>query len=155
MENAKYSTMLFATDSNGMLYAIDPIFGKDPAAMNNKGYLRGFLNGANSVQLTSSDAQTAVLTALAGVALSSVDYNLWHETAQLQSNVAGHGIGSTPDDSRGSDNGDDTSGGASMYFGLEGDQNYNVPGGADGSSISSVFSLAAYTSQDCPTLYFT
>ena len=152
VESGKFSNMVFATDSNGMLYALDPTYSdsKDTKVINKTGALQPiFLNGAASVQVANTGT---AMTGLAGVSFSNVDYNLWHETAMRGGN-AGHGIGSTPDDSRGAGTGD-TAGGDSMYFGLDSSKTYNVAGSAHGSLISSTFSLAAYTSADCPTLYF-
>ena len=104
----------------------------------------------------------------AGLAFSTLDYNLWHVTTDYQTGAAGHGINVAPDESRTGA----TPGGSSLYFGLDpaaanqpGVGNYAtnpslyntyaLPGGAMGETISDPFSLAGYSPYDKPTLYFT
>ena len=58
VESGKYANMLFATDSNGVLYAINSLGKLQPV----------FLDGADSVQLT--DAKGVPLTGVAGVSFS-------------------------------------------------------------------------------------
>ena len=135
------------------------------------------INGNTSVPMIGPGG--AQLTNIQGVAFSNIDYNLWDGTT-LMGGSAGHGINTTPDDSRTTVNGFPVAGGESMYFGLQ-DPNaatvvgaaqpgatnyqyqnaqdydtYNMPGGASGSLVSTTpFSLAGYTAQDVPTLSFT
>ncbi len=171
-----YAGMLFATDSNGNLYAFDPT----AASTTTGGVLSPvFIDGNTSVpELGSGDNP---LAGVRGLAFTNVDYNLWNGTT-LQGNAAGHGINTSPDLSRTANNGYSVQGGESMYFGLQnpnantlvqvgaigqptaGNYQYynptdydtvNVPGGAHGTLESTTpFSLAGYTAQDNPTLSF-
>jgi hypothetical protein len=137
VENGAYAGFLFALTNLGNLLAIDPnspttqhtIFLKNGAAGTTIGL-------TDKLQITGAAGAT-------GLAFSPVDFNLWHPT-ELNANSAGHGVNTTSgtpgapsvDNSRtptaelnagvafGSESETDTesSGGASLYFGLE---NYN------------------------------
>ena len=140
-----------------------------------------FINGNTSVPMMGPlTADSSAIDQIQGVAFSNIDYNLWNGTTH-GSRRAWHQHRSRPEPHR--SNGYPVAGGESMYFGLQNPaaatpsgrsggparcatnyqyQNsqdyytYNVPGGAAGSLESTTtFSLAGYTSQDCPTLSFT
>ena len=119
-----YADMLFATDSNGVLYALSPTGALQPV----------FLDGATSMQLkdnisdnhTVSSAYTIggvateeiPLTGVTGIAFSNIDYNLWHETTR-RGNDPGNAIDNTSDFSRPTQEGFPTTNNPSLYFGLE------------------------------------
>lgn len=167
VDNGAYANLLFATDTSGNVYALNPTTGALAPI---------FANGASYIY-------TGVTSGVTGIAFSTLDYNLWHETA-LRSATAGHGVNPSADDvlSRqpGAPGAPTTN--YSMYFGLDNSlpaaqaqpgiaaygsyassvatdpdpyNTYNVPGGAQGSLTTSTFSLAGYSTADDPTLYFT
>jgi len=155
VENGAYATTLFATDSNGNIYALatgpnilDPTaaFG-DPVPF--------FVDG-ESVLATGLPAQA--------LTFGTLQYNLWSLTGNRALDV-GHGLPRASDGTRAA-----APGGASLYFGNQAGgptagnkndlgnlgtlNNYNFPGGAHGSYLSNPFSLEGYASGDKPTLYF-
>ncbi|MDM4016262.1 GEVED domain-containing protein [Roseiconus lacunae] len=140
-----YSNVLFGITQSGNIYAF-----------NLQGELVPYFAGGRSMISTGiEDAQ--------GLDFSTLDYNLWHFT-NSRSGDAGH-----------NNNGGTTS----LAFNYEGlfqnnysdpveyptatarrdgqavNQTYNFPGGAKGEVLSKEFSLANYSSNDLPTLYFT
>jgi hypothetical protein len=146
-EGGAYAEIMFATDRDGNLYAL-----------NDMGELQSiFPDSATSVSTGVTDAK--------GLAFSTLDYNLWHVTNR-RANDAGHGLDPTPDRVRTRR----TAGGSSFYFGLERnagqpgatnyDSNntvfntYDLPGGAHGSLTTNTFSLEGYSFGDTPVLYF-
>ncbi len=155
VESGAYANTLFATDSNGNIWAL-----------NASGTLQHiFTNGADNV--------STGLGALTGVAFSTLDYNLWHETS-IQSAAPGHGVNPSPDDGTARNTAPLVN--SSYYFGLDNPNikpqessqpglaayasnsslynTTNLPGGAYGSLTTGTFSLAGYSSSDDPTLYF-
>ncbi|HPU07206.1 MAG TPA: GEVED domain-containing protein [Thermogutta sp.] len=174
VEDGKYAQTLFASDTSGNIWAINP----------QGTVLSVFLNGATSIN-------PDYVGTIYGIDFSPIDYNLWHRT-ERRWNDQGHGVYSTYDSSRvpseGYDplleakveEGTDPGYPASYYFGLDAtddayrndpqpgasnfssSQNsdgsrfmtYNLPGGAHGSLTSGVFSLKGYSPADKPTLYF-
>ena len=62
LEDGAYAEMLFATDTDGMLYALDTDGVMQPV----------FFNGSTSIN--------TAIPGLAGLAFSTLDYNLWHIT---------------------------------------------------------------------------
>ncbi len=137
VEDGRYAQTLFASDSSGVIYALDPT-----------GTLLGiFADGARTIDPSG-------VGGIVGIDFSPIDYNLWHWTAR-RGNDQGHGIYATADSSRVPDEGYNSllEGQGSYYFGLDG--NYNAPGGAYGSLTSGTFSLKGYSAADKPTLYFT
>ncbi|MBC8867950.1 MAG: hypothetical protein H8E44_00960, partial [Planctomycetes bacterium] len=174
-----YSQMLFAVDDGGILYALDT--NGDPVANIFDTQDGGGNPGSDGVG-DSSTLDTGVGSAT-GLAFSTLDFNLWHPTTRRGSDT-GHGINTTPDNSRSS-----VSGGTSFYFGLDQyvgrgylgydvvpgndgqygnsqsaqldlssnaaiTNTYNLPGGAFGTLQSTSFSLAGRDAEDKPTLYF-
>ncbi len=173
VSSGAYANDLFATDSQGKLYALSTSGALLPV----------FAGGATSVSLGTTN--------VVGLAFSTLDYNLWHVTDQ-RGGDPGHGIDVAPDDSRNAGSANQPqSGNLSFYFGMENpaapgtidvpgttplqslqpgaanyvtnvDANnvnqiyntYNLPGGALGSLQTNSFSLANYTYGDKPTLYF-
>ena len=150
VENGAYANMLFATDSSGNVWAF-----------NTSGVLQPvFTNGATKV--------STGIAGLTGLAFSTLDYNLWHETTTATQNAdPGHSINPSPDDVTSRNTAPATT--TSYYFGLESSlpdggayasaspsvyDTINVPGGAYGSLTTSTFSLANYSTGDDPTLYF-
>ncbi|MDA1178400.1 MAG: NF038122 family metalloprotease, partial [Planctomycetota bacterium] len=93
-----------------------------------------FQNGATSIGLSVSD--------LVGIDFAIQPKNLWHV-----------------DDRRGNDIGHSLENATSLYFGdtggAENSRNYDFAGGAHGTIISPQFSLAGYSENDDPYLYFT
>ncbi len=145
--NGQLSQLLFGIDAQGNIHAFDTAGRLQPV----------FANGKTSIS-------TGVFNAN-GLAFSTLDFNLWHISGQ-RSGDAGHGLPSTPNDSRGG-----TNGGSSLYFGYEGPQangvpdlngaavtgitnSYDFPGGAAGAIESANFDLAGIAAADLPTLYF-
>lgn len=117
VENGAYSNMLFATASNGNLYAFNTAGQLQPI----------FAGGATTIQVTGLGSNAI------GLAFSPLDFNLWHPTMKRSGDV-GHGINAAPDDSRtpgavslsildpgsGPDrDSSQASGGASFHFGFE------------------------------------
>ena len=119
VENGDYANLLFATDAAGNLYALDP---SKPTSV-----LQAVFASTThtSVELTGVDGTTP-LGKTTGVAFSTLDYNLWHETNTRSMDV-GHGINTTYDSTRNAVDGSnykhtDSSqdrGWTSYYFGLE------------------------------------
>ena len=131
----------------------------------NTGTLFAF-NTDGELQPIFVDSQSSVDTGLGsvtGLAFSTLQRNLW-TTTNSRDTDPGHGIDPIYD------NPDrETPGGTSLYFGntiaatdagnnnnLSDDliQDYNFPGGAHGTVISNPFSLAGYSPEDKPVLYF-
>jgi len=165
VEDARFAQTLFASDTQGNVWALD---------------IDGNLLG------TFADGRTSVnpsgVGTIYGVDFSPIDYNLWHWTRRRW-NDEGHGIYQTFDDTRVSSEyyNPKREGNTSYYFGLDdpndGDSNqsqpgagnfdptqnsdgsrqftYDLPGGAHGSLTTGTFSLKGYTASDRPTLYFT
>ncbi len=149
VEGGKYKDILFATDEDGKIWAIDSTTGQLAPI---------FIDGATSVD-------TGLLF-LVGITMSEADYNLWHVTTS-RGGDAGHDGGQSfyfgledPDrlaseyEQPESENykifpGDAQTTGNPTLF-----NSYNVPGGAAGSLTSGTFSLAGYSAFDKPTLYF-
>jgi hypothetical protein len=134
VEGGRYANLLFATDTNGRLYAF-----------NTAGVLQPiFVNGATSV--------ATGLTEVNGLAFSQLDRNLWNLTNNRGADP-GHGINPTFDETRTTR----VAGGTSFYFGaepLERNYNYDFTGGAYGTLVTNEFSLKGYSASDQPTLYF-
>ena len=199
VSDGAYADLLFAITTTGRIVAIDPGTGAGGATLvtifdndNNSATGTGGAE-SNFLQLKNSNGGAMAVSAT-GIAFSPVDFNLWHPSLQ-KSGEAGHGI-TTPDDNSRNPSGElrgvpgaqflqsESSGGTSMYFGLEeygstiyyGDMtqwgvlseqaqrdltsnasignNYNVPGGAAGSLVTNAFSMEGYTASDQPVLYF-
>ncbi len=151
-----YSQLLFGIDNEGVLHAF-----------NTQGKLQPvFANGATSIA-TGLDSAT-------GLAMSTLDFNLWHVTGREPVNAGNtqHGLPPTSNDTR-----IRTTGGSSLYFGYENpgvngnsvasglndltglgapsaNLDYNFPGGAAGAIESAPFSLNGLGAADLPTLYF-
>ena len=155
VENGAYATTLFATDSNGNIYAL--------------------ATGPNILDPTAAfgdpvpffvDGQSILSTGLPAQALTfgTLQYNLWALTGNRAQDV-GHGLLAAADGTRTA-----SPGGASLYFGNQAGgptagnkndlgnlgtlNNYNFPGGAHGTYLSNPFSLEGYAAGDKPTLYF-
>ncbi len=114
VQNGAYAQMLFASGSNGRLYAF-----------NQSGVLQSIFDTNNDGVADSTSA--AYQAGTRGLAFSPLDFNLWHPTLK-RTDDAGHGINEAPDNSRLPDriyrtiNGNlknESEGGASFYFGLE------------------------------------
>jgi len=133
VEGGRYAQTLFGIDTGGRLYAFDLAGALQPI----------FFDGTSS-------AATG-LTGMQGIAFSTLDSNLWHVTANRRGD-AGHGVEAAPDGARGTES---DAGNSSLYFGREGNFDYDFPGGAHGSVETNSFSLAGYTANDQPSLYFT
>ncbi|TWT83913.1 Dockerin type I repeat protein [Planctomycetes bacterium CA13] len=152
---SSYSDVLFATTTDGWLYAmeIDPTTDKvTPSHV--------LSDGNSAIALSTSGYQ------ITGAAFSIREENLWHVTGDLSTP-----FGTTTPNAHGTFlNHNQTrtriSGGSSLYFGNEIDNNAanNTldggngtlnPGGASGTTVSAPFSLEGYDSGDKPTLYFT
>ena len=155
-DGTPYSQLLFGIDNQGRLHAF-----------NTQGKLQPvFANGATSIDTGLSSAT--------GLALSTLDFNLWHVTGREPVNNGNtqHGLPPTTNDTR-----IRTTGGSSLYFGYENpglngnsvtsglndltglgapaaNLNYNFPGGAAGAIESAPFSLNGLGAADLPTLYF-
>ena len=149
VEDGAYRQVLFGTTSNGQMHAFT----------NEGDLLNVFANGRASVD-------TGVV-GVSGIDFSTLDYNLWHVT-ENRGNNPGHGISSTFNGSRGTE-----AGGSSLAFSylrsdfidqyqdasLTGEApnanaTYNFPAGAKGAVASNAFSLAGYSPEDQPVLYF-
>jgi len=132
-QSGPYGNLLFAVDSSGNLYAINPTTGKLQAVL---------VDGRSSVPTGIAGAQ--------GLAFSNVDYNLWHTASGPLADPAGGGSSYY----FGIDNSSPGSGNYQWQNpGVIG--TYNAPGGAEGSLESTqTFSLAGYTTTDLPTLTF-
>ncbi len=150
VENGAYANRLFATDNLGNLHALELT-----------GTLAPIFSGGKTTVRTG-------LTALTGLAFSSLDYNLWHTTDRREGDP-GHGLQPTSDGEV--SRLEPIEGGTSYWFGLE--QNsaqpgvsayethptspyntYDLPGGAHGTLTTDIFSLGGYASGDVPTFYF-
>lgn len=157
VEGGRYANMLFATDTQGRLYAF-----------NTQGQLQPiFANGATSVQVRQDLRDRPDLdvtlgnsgqSSFNGIAFGGLQQNLWQITGNRAPDV-GHGMPATYDGNRpGSINNPDIyqGGGSSFYFGntAQGAFNYNVVGGAQGSLVSREFSLVGYSALDKPKMYF-
>ena len=138
-----YSQMLFGISRSGEMYAFDTSGVLQPI----------FVDGNTSVQTGASG--------VTGLAFSNLDKNLWHVTDNRKDDP-GHGIATVVDDSRIA-----LPGGDSFYFGFQNPNangwltldptnrnNYNFPGGAQGSLMSNSFSLKGYSASDDPVMYF-
>jgi len=149
VEDERYADMLFATDVQGRLFALDTTGKLQPI----------FLDGATSIQTGVAEVQ--------GIAFSNIDYNLWHRTVFNQPNWHSAGEYSPGIDT--------VAAGVSYYFGMEDPRHaiepqagttayldlsadeldtYKIPGGTYGSLISDTFNLNGYDRADEPTLYF-
>lgn len=138
----RYANMLFAVDTAGFLYALDP------NASTPSQVLQPIFSGGPSTLRASTGVSGAK-----GLAFSPVDWNLWHAT-KTRNGDPGHSVPEDPDDL------------GSFYFGMEKSIDlsgealagsygtYDLPGGAHGTIESKRFSLEGYTSADKPTLYF-
>lgn len=184
VEDGVYKQMLFASGTDGRLYAFDQT-----------GVLQNiFDTNSNGV----ADASRVLYQGgTRGLAFSPLDFNLWHPTMRRGSDT-GHGINSALDNSRdttasrliNSRATTESQGGGSFGFGLEqykpgnsdtyfeyagqGGQlgvlngpaqrelttnpvianTYNLAGGAYGSLVSNGFSLEGYTATERPAVYF-
>lgn len=177
LEGGKYTQILFATTSDGRMFAID-VSGSTAVLAN---VLAG---GKSSVNLQSIGDVANSGALINGIAFSTLDFNLWHPTFR-EAVTAGHGINETYDGSRITgitQSATDAVGAATYRFGLDvkdtdkslvnmfnasvyrfrgqgsnGDavvDTYNLPGGASGSLTSNAFSLKGYSALDKPSLYF-
>ncbi|MEL6105156.1 MAG: tandem-95 repeat protein [Planctomycetota bacterium] len=164
--NEVYRQTLFATTSDGWLYAmeLDPSGAVQPANV--------FYNGRAAVQLTFVDTlgpdSQPLFAAPTGLAFSNLEASPWHLTPDRFADD-GHGLRTTVDESR-----IDTLAGNSLYFGFEtlgqtfpNDTNGNAlaraddsnlgelsPGGVHGSVVTRSIDLEGYSAADKPTLYF-
>lgn len=132
-----FAQMLFAMDRSGELYAFNTLGELQPV----------FVNGQTSIN-------TGV-GAITGMAFSTLEENPWGIVAgtDARGDDPGHGQSTTFDQSRYSP-AYPTQGGASLHFGRTEVSDYNWPGGAHGSMESKSFSLAGYSPNDKPVLYF-
>jgi GEVED domain/Matrixin len=148
VEGGFFASTMFATDVNGVLYALGtqgPAFGVGQPV---------FVNG-----------QTMINTGIGatGLDFGTLDRNLWSTTGR-RAFEPGHGNLAAQDNTR-----LDAPGGGSLYLGNQrggrdaGNKNnlspvpvndYNFPGGAHGSFITNFFSLDGYNAADKPVLYF-
>ncbi|TWT73865.1 tandem-95 repeat protein [Allorhodopirellula solitaria] len=166
VENRAYADMLFATTVDGWLYAFT--LGTDQAGMPTTEPANVFYNGGSAVQLRFLGDQPGFDSGInyqtSGLAFSNLEVNPWHTTND-RSGDAGHGDVVPYDSSR-----LNTTGGSSLYFGFEIDNNADnntiarpegsnlgqiAPGGSHGSAISDFIDLSEYSAGDKPTLYFT
>ena len=138
VEDGFYSRMLFGIDDGGELYAFSTA--GVPQAV--------FVDGQTSIQ-------TGVAFDIRGMDFSTLNENLW-QVEDFREADAGHGINEAFDGSREAAAGDNA-----LHFGAtltdtntNPDDFYDYPGGAHGSIVSNVFSLADYNATDLPTLYF-
>lgn len=86
-----YQDFLFAIDSNGVVYCLDPALGGGSV-----------LKTAFDTDIDGVSDSTSVSTGLfgaSGLAFSPLDFNLWHPTLNRSSDQ-GHGINVAPDNSR-------------------------------------------------------
>jgi len=148
VEGGIYANTLFGISSNGRLYAFDTTGNLQPI----------FADGQGSVDTG--------LFGVTGLAFGTLEQNLWHADSDAPvEDLAGHGVLSTFDRSRLSSTVNDNV----LYFGntLQGRaignkndlqntevNDYNFPGGAHGTIESNTFSLAGYSPEDKPVLYF-
>ncbi len=138
VEGGRYADTLFAIDDNARLYAFDT-----------QGFLQPiFVDGNTNVD-------TGLTGQINGLAFSNLDYNLWHVTNGVG---PGNNPGSQPNslyfgyESRTANNIDTTT--SSILNPSNRVDNFDFGGGAYGSVESAAFSLAGYSPQDEPTLYF-
>lgn len=136
-----YNDIMIGIDTVGRLYAF---------------------NSAGELQPIFVDGRSVVETGLTGVRgldLAPSYFNLWHASDNREGEP-GHGIAAAFDGSRGADLDGD-----SLYFGYAGPQNgsfvqpqvtnsLDLVGGVQGAVESAPFSLAGYSAQDVPLLYF-
>ncbi len=148
-----YARTLFGVTSNGWIYTMTL-----NTATNRVEPAHVLFNGNYAIPITSEFGGTLFVNPV-GVAFSTREENLWHDTGDRGTDV-GHGIVQPPDQSRVNING-----GTSLYFGneidgtvtnntLDGGNGTLNPGGAHGSTVSKPFSLEGYSAGDKPTLYF-
>lgn len=151
-DGTPYSQLLFGIDDDGVMHAFNTAGRLQPV----------FANGASSIETG--------LTSATGLALSTLDFNLWHVTGREPVNNGNtqHGIPATTNDTQIA-----TTGGSSLFFGFENagtngssvptglnnfttsaNLNYNFPGGAAGAIESQPFDLSLLGAADYPTLYF-
>ena len=125
-----FAAYLFATDTSGNLWCL-----------NTGGQLQTvFSNGSSDTDQSVQSLSLGV--GAAGVAFSTLDYNLWHET-NTRATDAGHGVGTTYDQTRDAADGYTDSGTSadqgmtSFYFGLE-DPRLDTPtsGGVNSNGIT-------------------
>jgi hypothetical protein len=171
VENSAYAQILFATGSDGRLYAFN-------TAGVGQSIFATAAGPLSPLRATSVAIASAGGGSIEGLAFSTLDYNLWHVTdrrGSLSAADEGHGMYPTYDTSRITR----VAGGSSYYFGIEDPRvsqtisaaefpdwgnytatnagifnTYNLPGGAKGSLTTNTFSLDGYSQQDRPTLYF-
>ncbi len=162
VEGGRYRDMLFGIDINGRVYAFDTNGVLQPV----------FLNGQTFIDTGITNAH--------GLAFSTLEDNLFHETPNAptpgpnapvdgrpdnaavneRQGDAGHGILPVFDRSRAP-----VGGRSSLHFGIgtngqydgevaQGGGSTNLPGGAYGTVVTNEFSLKGYSFADQPTLYF-
>ena len=157
--SAGLSNILFGIDTTGMLYAFDTL-GR-PAHV--------FPDAQWFIQTASTNPS--------GLAFSNLDVNLWHQTANRDTD-AGHGVNISFDGDRRTQQ----NAGNSLYFGFDNptdalrqtgdwtginnpiagfpgydaarENSVDFPGGAKGSVVSNLIDLSNYSPGDKPTLYF-
>ncbi|MFV1965863.1 MAG: hypothetical protein ACC628_10600, partial [Pirellulaceae bacterium] len=151
VENGRYAEMLFGISDTGELYAF-----------NTDGELQNiFVNDQSSVSTNIFSAN--------GLAFSTLDRNLWTVTDN-RGDDEGHGLNGPGSSYIPNDRSRlEQRGGQSFFFGNDratnegGNQSYsntpfvrdyNFAGGAYGSLVSNPFSLAGYSEDDRPVLYF-
>ncbi len=89
LENGAYADTLFATDANGNIWALNPNTGTtSPIFPNDSSFI--------TVTSVSATGTVTVVKDITGLAFSTLDYNLWHET-DLRSGNAGEAIDPSPD----------------------------------------------------------
>ncbi|MEZ6150590.1 MAG: Ig-like domain-containing protein [Pirellulaceae bacterium] len=154
LEGGRFANMLFATTTDGTIYAI-----------NTNGDLQPVFPGY-SYKVHSSD-RGGLGPEVVGIDFSPLDVNLFHLT-DLRGSDAGHGRPEPFDKSQDGAQ----SGNQSLYFGFEtgtpqqqGDwsglynvaaynRTYDLPGGAHGATVSNPIDLRGYSASDLPMLYF-
>ncbi len=143
LEGGIYSNLLFGISADGEIHAFDILGNPQPV----------FVDGQPSVDTG--------LNSVTGLEFSTLDTNLWHTSTNRQGDQ-GHGIDIPVDNSRFESNG-----GQSFYFGFQNPgangwgkvdprnrNDYDFPGGAQGTLITNPFSLEGYSASDDPVLYF-
>ena len=139
-EDGAFSDILFGIASDGVLYAFDT-----------DGFLQPvFLDGRTSIR---TDVQGRVV----GLAFSTLDENPWRVVrgTNFRSDDPGHFEDAPPDASRPALVQNDTNGALHMGRGENNSVGYSYTGGQFGAVETAPFSLAEYSPEDRPFLYFT
>ena len=165
IEDEAYRQILFATTTDGWMYAIDVSGAEAELAP-------VFYGGRSAIPLTFQSGLPVTLASFGtgidnvphGLAFSHLEASPWHQTSDRGATLE-HGIQIPHDQSR-----IGVLGSSSLYYGFEvtanqaqntisRDDGNNLgelaPGGSHGSIISRPFNLEGYSAADKPTLYFT